>query len=338
MKPAEVRFAEQRTSPGGLSIPSPGERFTAADLSVVLPTRQRWNILARTLDALRRQSVQGFETIVVVDDDQSPVPDLAVERTLIQAHAGPAAARNRGVGASTRSLVLFLGDDMIPTDQLVQRHLECHSLNPEVEVAVLGHVDWHPELRSGRLLRWLTWSDAQFDYSLLARQGADDDAGFGRFYSCNVSLKRELFTAAQGFDPDFYFDYEDLDLGWRLHQLGLRLVYERRAVAQHLHAYEWHSLERRYESRARAEQLMMAKHDWFEPWFRNKLSDAAQHRRVLPAWPFLVDLVPTRLTRLRRHAERMADRWYCQRLAPVFMRSWDAEAARRGFRASHDRS
>jgi GT2 family glycosyltransferase len=309
-------------------IPDNGDRFTAVDLSVVIPTHRRWDILARTLDALRRQTVRGFETIVVVDDDEGPLPDLGVDRMLTQKHAGPGAARNRGVEASERALVLFLGDDMIPTPGLVERHLQRHARDPEAEVAVLGHVDWHPDLPPGRILNWLTWSDAQFDYGLLVRQGMEDDAGFGRFYSSNVSLKRELFTAAHGFDPAFTFDYEDLDLGWRLHQLGLRLAYDAGAVAHHLHAYDWAALERRYESRARAEQFMMAKHEWFEPWFRNKLTGAAQQPRVPRMWPLVVDHVPRRLGGLRGHAERMADRWYCQRLAQAFMRAWDSEAAR----------
>src|SRR5436305_9459294 len=72
------------------------EAFNAADLSVVVPTLDRWDILARTLAALAAQTTTGFETIVVVDDDAGDVPSLPDVRVLRQRHAGPGAARNRG--------------------------------------------------------------------------------------------------------------------------------------------------------------------------------------------------------------------------------------------------
>ena len=73
-----------------------------------------------------------------------------------------------------------------------------------------------------------------------------------------------LFLAAGGFDPDFVFDYEDLDFGWRLGQRGVRLLYEPDAVTRHIHPYDWDAVRRRYESRAAAERLMAAKHSWFD--------------------------------------------------------------------------
>jgi 2-polyprenyl-3-methyl-5-hydroxy-6-metoxy-1,4-benzoquinol methylase len=221
-------------------------------------------------------------------------------------------------------LLLFLGDDMIPAPDLIERHLARHAEEPASEVAVLGHVRWHPEVARRRLERWLDWSGAQFDYRQLARERGPE-AGFGRFYSCNVSLKRRLFDAAGGFDPDFRFDYEDLDLGWRLHQRGMRLLYEPGAVAYHLHAHDWEAIERRYESRARAERLMAAKHDWFSPWFYERIRSHADRRPVSPAWPYLVELVPGRARALRRMAEQRADRWYHKRLARRFLAAWEGE-------------
>jgi 2-polyprenyl-3-methyl-5-hydroxy-6-metoxy-1,4-benzoquinol methylase len=255
--------------------------------------------------------------------DQRPpaaVPDHA--RVLIQEQAGPGAARNRAARASDRALLLFLGDDMIPEPQLVERHLARHDRDPAPEVAVLGHVRWHPEVAEDRLARWLEWSGAQFDYRALARERTEE-AGFGRFYSCNVSLKRTFFLDAGGFDPDFWFDYEDLDLGWRLHQRGMRLLYEPDAVALHLHRHDLTSLERRYASRAQGERTMAAKHPWFSPWFHQRLTAHAGAPPVSRAWPYIVDAVPEGFRALRARAEARADRWYQQRLAAPFLNAWD---------------
>jgi GT2 family glycosyltransferase/SAM-dependent methyltransferase len=295
--------------------------FTAEDLTVVIPTRARWSILARTLDGLAQQTVAGFEIVVVVDGDDPAVPELPGVRVLVKPHGGPGAARNAGVEASERSLVLFLGDDMIPTPGLVERHLERHRREPADEVAVLGHVDWHPELADRRLARWLDWSHTQFDYGLIT----GDDAGFGRFFSCNVSLKRALFDAAGGFDPDFVYYYEDLDLGWRLDQHGLVLRYEPAALAHHLHSYDWPAVERRFEGIARGERLMQRKHPDFEPWFAAALRAAQASPRRSLVWPLLVDHVPA--GRVRQAIQRRAGLAYSQRLAPVFFHAWQADLA-----------
>jgi glycosyltransferase involved in cell wall biosynthesis len=299
--------------------------FGPADLSIVIPTRGRWETLRRTLAALHDQSEQGFEIIVVADGADQEIPDLPGARVLQQQHSGPGAARNRGVEASGRPLILFLGDDMIPTRDLVAGHLTRHGAHPSPEVAVLGRVEWHPSVPRDRLHRWLEWSCALFDYRQLDVQ-PEDDAGWPRFYSCNVSVKRELFVATGGFDPDFVFDYEDLDLGWRLGQQGMRLLYEPDAVTQHLHVYDWAAVVRRYESRAGAERLMAAKHDWFTPWFHGQMDAATREPPSSRLWTLGVDWIPERAGRLRRAAEARADRHYRQRLAPIFLTEWERAA------------
>src|SRR2546421_797124 len=277
--------------------------LSAADLSIIIPTRQRLEILQVTLAALRAQTEQAFETIVVSDGPDSQLPELPGVRVVEQEHAGPGAARNRGVRASERPLILFIGDDMVPRPDFVRHHLDRHRSEPGAEVAVLGRIVWHPSVPRNRLHRWLDWSGALFDYRRLEADGGSE-AGWSRFYSSNVSLKRELFLAVGGFDPDFVFDYDDLDFGWRLGEHGMRLVYEPAAVTQHLHPYDWAAVQRRYESRAGAERLMMAKHDWFEPWFHGQMEAAVREPPASGLWTLAVDRIPQRATGLRRKVER----------------------------------
>lgn len=308
-----------------------GGALRADRLAVIIPTRERWPILARTLAALRGQTVQGFETVVVIDGDDQTIPrDLGARddvRLLRAPRAGPGAARNRGVDATERPWLLLLGDDMLPTPELIRAHLERHAQRPARELAVLGHVEWHPEVARDRVSQWLDWSGSQFDYTSLAARPSDD-VGFGRFYSCNVSLDRELFLEAGGFDTDFAFDYEDLDLGWRLHQLGMQLAYEPKALAQHLHRYRFSDVERRYAGRARAERLMMRKHSWFSPWFHERIALHVDEPEVSRIWPLIVEHMPRRPGRLKAAVRARADRWYHQQLAPAFLSAWEDEGMR----------
>lgn len=300
--------------------------MSSSDLAVIIPTRERWEQLGITLAALREQTAPGFETILVIDGRDQDLPSIPGARVLRQDQAGPGVARNRGVNATSRRLILFLNDDMVPTPDLVSTHLALHQEEPADEVAVLGHVTWHPAIPRDGLHRWLEWSGALFDFPVESFS-QPRNAGWERFYSCNVSLKRDFFVAAGGFDSDFAFDYEDLDLGWRLGQRGLRLLYEPEALVHHLHRYDWASLKRRYASRAVAERLMMAKHDWFVPWFYNQLTSAEREPAASPLWAVAARFVPRRAEAIRSKVQKRADRHYRQQLAPVFLSAWNASGS-----------
>lgn len=310
-----------------------------AQLTVVIPTRDRWSVLMRTLDGLAAQTAPGFHTVVVIDGEDQAPPSALRERPgvrwLCQPHAGPGVARNHGAAQAEGTLLLFLGDDMVPDRELVAWHLAAHEAHPAPEVAVLGRVRPHPEVAHDRLTRWLEWSSAQFDYRKLDREAhaGREEAGFGRFYSCNVSLDRSRFEAVGGFDPRFRFDYEDLDLGYRLAERGMRLRYEPRALAWHLHRHTEESLAARYRSRAIGERAMAAKHTWFRPWFHERLSGHAAAPPALALWPHVVDLVPPRLGSLRAAAERRADHVMQQRLARPFLAAWEGERDHEELRA-----
>lgn len=305
--------------------------LTSAELSVVIPTLHRWDILSRTLDALDAQTVTGFDVIIVVDGDDHPVPGALAERAgvrvLTQPHGGPGAARNTGVASSTRALVLLLGDDMVPTPELIERHLVVHNEFDDEHVAVLGHVDWHPDIKPNRIHRWLDWSGTQFDFQLI---DPSQDAGFGRFFSCNVSLRRSLYDDAGGFDPEFVYYYEDLDLGWRLEQHGMRLRYEPTARVLHVHDYDWAALERRFDGIVIGERMMRAKHRWFEPWFWQRMREAAAAKPRSALWPRLADVIPDSVAAavpgarlLRRAIRRRANTRMHQKLAPRFLWKWE---------------
>jgi hypothetical protein len=72
-----------------------------------------------------------------------------------------------------------------------------------------------------------------FDYELIADP---EDATFRCFYTANVSAARGDLLAVGGFDERFpAAAYEDIELGYRLTQAGVRLVYEPAALIYHLH-------------------------------------------------------------------------------------------------------
>jgi len=299
--------------------------FVPEDLAVVIPTRDRWKILRWTLDALAAQTVSGFAVVVVVDGtDQTPI-EARQARLIVKEHAGPAAARNAGVRESDGSLVLFLGDDTIPQKDFVERHLERHNAAPDQNVAILGRIAWHPEVSRDRVLSWLEWSGTQFDYDRID----GGEAGWGRFYSSNVSVKRDFFLDAGAFDEDFpNAAYEDLDCGWRLNDRGMQLLYEPRALALHHHLYDMDALGRRFAAVALGERIMIKKHPDFVPYFHDRVRAAIHRPRVSRVWPQIVDRIPRTAGPLRRFAERRANDWYYQQVAGSFLAAWERADAR----------
>jgi glycosyltransferase involved in cell wall biosynthesis len=148
-----------------------------------------------------------------------------------QSNGGPARARNRGVESSAGDIVLFLGDDTVPQAGWLVHHLEQHRVSSQ-PVAVLGYTSFPPSWRSP-FLRWINEYGAQFGYQLIDDPGS---VAFNFFYTSNISLPRSVFLELGGFREDFpAAAWEDIELAFRGVQRGLRMVYQPRARALHLH-------------------------------------------------------------------------------------------------------
>lgn len=296
-------------------------------------------MLRRLLDRLARQTVSGtrFE-VIVVTDAQEPAPEAVAAalrqrpyrtRSLVRHTAGVSAARNRGWRAAEAPLVLFLGDDMLPERDLLAEHLEWHGRHRGEEVGVLGHVRWARELRVTPFMHWLEHG-IQFDYPGIK----GEEAGWGRLYTANVSLKRQFVARVGGFDEKhFPFGYEDLDLGYRLDRLGLRLLYNRRACVEHLHPVDLDAWRRRMQDVAVAERQFVRLHPEVRPWFYDLLSAAAAQPPVRGRGRHLIRFVPRGVPWLGPKVWRSADLYFRQALAESFLAAWGAHPAPAGYGA-----
>ena len=264
------------------------------DLSVVIPTLGRSAALPRALARLEEQEdAPSFEVLLVAD---ATAPEGTAP--LRADRPGASAARNVGLRAAQAPVVLFLGDDILASPLLLATHAEWHAQRPEEHLAVLGHVGWAKELRRTPFMAWLD-RGIQTDYGSIA----GDRAGWGHFYTTNLSLKASF---AEPFDEDIPFLYEDLDLGRRLHDRGLDLRYDPAASAEHLHPPTLEEWEARMERIGRAERAFVAKHPDVPPYFHDRLGRAAKRKP------------PRRLVR------RDPDAFYAQRLWPAFQRGWES--------------
>src|SRR3954452_13990352 len=119
------------------------------DLSVIIPTRDRREILAATLMRLEAQHADAdFEVVVASDGSRDGTgefvreeqPGLSYPLTLIELPGlGPAAARHRALEVASAPVCLFIDDDAWPKPGLLRRHRDFHRTRRELHAALLGH-------------------------------------------------------------------------------------------------------------------------------------------------------------------------------------------------------
>jgi GT2 family glycosyltransferase len=298
-------------------------------ISVVIPSFANHEGLSTVLDRIAGQdSGPVYEVIVVVDRDD-PDPEAAEKaiagrspsvRQLQGPRPGASANRNAGWRAASASLVLFIDNDTLPTPSLVREHLEWHRRYPDQMLAVLGHVRWARSVRVTPFMRWLD-QGIQFDYPGI--RGID--AGWGRFYSANISVKRAMLERLGGFDEQrFPYGYEDLDLAYRARDLGLRVFYNRDAVVEHLRAYDLEFFRRRVRRIAAAERAFVRAHPDVPPFFFNLFTDAASRRPATGRGRHLTRWLPRSTPLLGERAWSSADLYFAQALAPEFLSAWES--------------
>lgn len=295
------------------------------ELSVVIPTLGRGEKLDRALEHLAAQEGEfDFEVIVVLDAaaeqaDAGRAPkrgDVRLERA---PRPGASAARNHGWRSAKAPLILFIDDDVLAAPGLVGQHLEWHRKHPDDTVGVLGHLRWADGIKVTPFMRWLE-NGIQFDYPRI--EGTE--AGWGRFYTANASVKKSILEKVAGFDEaGFPFGYEDLDLALRMHRHGFQLLYNREAEAEHLHEMSLDFWKERIKRIARAERTFVERHPEQRPYFHDLLQAHILERPprgwtarlapvVLPSVPLLGPRVWASVDAVVRHE-----------LAPHFMKAWD---------------
>jgi GT2 family glycosyltransferase len=315
-------------------VPRAERESTRPRLSVVISTLGNYPTLERVLDGYARQDAPAgsFEVVVVVDA-ADPEPESVVRaigerpypvRRLAGPEPGLSANRNAGRRAARAPLVLFTDNDTIPVPRLVSEHLRWHERHPQEEVGVLGHVRWAPELEVTTFMRWLDMG-IQFSYANL--RGVH--VGWGPFAGANASLKRSFIARVGDFDQEhFPYGYEDTDWAYRASMHGFRLVYNRRAVVDHLRPMTLEFWKKRARRVAFAERTFTELHPEVPPWFHRLFSDAAAAPPASGRGMRLARYVPQRMPWLGPRVWGSVDLVYKQALAPHFLAAWE-EAGRR---------
>jgi GT2 family glycosyltransferase len=207
------------------------------DLSVIVATYNRVELLERLLQQLEVQTLDPnrFEAVVVDDGGSDNAPEALKDLrsgfrllALRQANAGPAAARHHAIQRASGRVLVIVDDDMQVQPTFLDEHLKMHPMG--ARRAVLGRLA--PDSHIGDMPFFERWyANGHQRTADRAKSGRLKLDGYG-FYTGNVSLLRDDYLSVGGFDFSLRIG-EDTDLGLRLEKSGVELCYSPEAVAFH---------------------------------------------------------------------------------------------------------
>lgn len=227
-----VRRLAARLIDAGLAHPFPaGGRWTTADVAVVIPARDRADLLAACLARIG----PAAEVVVVDDGSADPRAIAAVAReggARVLRHAlagGPARARNAGLAATSAPLVAFVDSDTQP--------------GPGWLAPLLGQLE---DPRTAAVAPRIAVPDGRGALSAYEAVRSPLDLGsapgivapgqrVGFVPAAALLVRRAALTAGGGgFDATMRVG-EDVDLVWRLAAAGWTVRYEPAARVEHPH-------------------------------------------------------------------------------------------------------
>jgi peptidoglycan/xylan/chitin deacetylase (PgdA/CDA1 family)/GT2 family glycosyltransferase len=205
-----------------------------SELSIVIASYNRSELLRRCLDSLCGQTAgpSAFE-VIVADDGSSDGTAAMVEgletpfrlRLLKLDQGGQAAAQNAAIEVAEGDACLFLDDDMIASPELVAEHIAAHRREPMTLATgrlTQEPVSGHDPYAHAFAERW------NQRYEELARRELD----WADCYGGNLSAPRATLMEIGGFATDLPSS-EDLEVSLRLTRAGCTPRYLPDAHAVH---------------------------------------------------------------------------------------------------------
>jgi GT2 family glycosyltransferase len=261
-------------------------------VSVIVPTRNRADLLETCLAGIAATAYPDLEVIVVDNDSDDPrtlglLDGLDPARHRVLRHAGPfnfSAINNRAAGEARGQVLCLLNNDIevIGPDWLAT--MVGQALRPEV--GAVGARLLYPDGRIQHAGVVLGIAGAAAHAHRLLRPGEE---GYFRRHdlpqfvsavtaACLV-VRRDRFLAVGGFDEhDFPVSFNDVDLCMRLDRQGWQTLYEPRATLIH-HESISRGLDRDPAGAARLAGEVAALR---RRWQTDRLADPFHHPELSP--------------------------------------------------------
>lgn len=208
--------------------------------SVVIPTYNRGDTLKVVLPALASMDfpLENYELLLSDSGSKDDTADLIKKlsipnlRFIVGENTGRSGARNRGIKEARGEYVLFTDADIIPSKDLLTQHDKYHQKYDNC--AVVGC-----EVRIDTLDEYEKVKGKRENFRTL-HPDHREKLSWLYFLTGNASAKKKTLIEAGMFDEDFTgYGHEDLELGYRLEKMGVKIYYNKDAVNYHWHPVEF---------------------------------------------------------------------------------------------------
>ncbi len=238
--PFSGHLARASASGYELAVRSGGEHAKPV-ISVIVPTRNRRDLVYQTVEALLAQDVETRSYEIIVVDNASgdgtiemlcelaSRSDVRVTGVRMRGDRGPAMARNVGVTLATGDYVAFTDSDCVPSKKWLKSCINAMASGAGI---VQGMTLAVPGQRQPLFNHFI--ETARLD---------------GSYSTSNVCYRRDAILAAGGFDDACRY-WEDVDLGWRVCRLGYQPQFDATVLVHHqvmpLSGWQWVTQPRRF--------------------------------------------------------------------------------------------
>lgn len=220
-------------------------------ISIVIGAYNQRNVLKKTLDSLFHQTLSPeLYEIQLVDSSSNDGTDKMIEELrpacrldyLRVENKGKAAARNAGIKRAAGEIILLTDADMIAELKLLEEHLLAH------------------DKKANACFEGLTINPDRKPY-INARLRPLQKLKWAYFLTGNLSIRKSTIVEAGLFDENFRgYGWEDIELGYRLHQMNLPLYYLPSAVNYHEHPVSQEGMVKRKYEMGKSAALFYKKH------------------------------------------------------------------------------
>jgi GT2 family glycosyltransferase len=195
-------------------------------ISVVVCSHNGSRTIRDCCEGLRNLEYPNFEVIVVNDGSSDATAAVASEygfRVISTENRGLSSARNTGLAAATGEIVAYIDDDAYPDPHWLSYLAAAFERGDHVGV---GGPNVTPP-GDGPTADCVANSPGNPTHVLLTDEVAEHLPG------CNMAFRKTALEAVGGFDPQFRAAGDDVDLCWRLRDLGCSLGFSPAAMVWH---------------------------------------------------------------------------------------------------------
>ncbi|WP_066494954.1 glycosyltransferase family 2 protein [Abyssisolibacter fermentans] len=213
------------------------------DISIVIPTYNKYKYLEATLKSLEKQNVIDLKYEIIIVDDGSTDETKEIITSCMdknpnikyyhQKNQGRSIARNTGIKVSKGKYILFLDDDRIVCEDFVQAHYDCLKQGSNKKIISLGaryniyrsnfekkHKEF-VDMIDNNTSEFTQKSRLAYYWRKIQKGFENKEIAWITFTTGNVGMSKEFLLQVGSFDERFKgWGLEDTELGYRLFKAG----------------------------------------------------------------------------------------------------------------------